>query len=617
MTTKGTLEIHSENILPIIKKWLYSDKDIFVRELVANSCDAIFKVKLLRDQGVINVSDDEMRIDVTIDKEAKTLTFSDTGIGMDAEEVKKYIAQIAFSSAEEFMEKYKTNKEGDQIIGHFGLGFYSSYMVAEKVEVDTLSYKENAEAVHWVCDGSREYEMFPGKRQTRGTTITLHVSAENDEYLETGTIERILKHYCSFLPYPIYLGETRINPQEPLWIRPPSDCTKDDYLDFYRHLYPFEEEPLFWIHLNVDYPFHLKGILYFPKIRKQFDFSKSSVKLYCNRVFVSDNCKDIIPEYLMMLQGVIDSPDIPLNVSRSYLQMDKTVRQLGSHISKKVSDSLGNLYRNDRERYIQIWDDISTIVKLGIIEDEKFYDRVKDYLIWKTVDGNWTTINEYNERNGTLTNNKVLYTVEKDHFSHFVDLYRQKNIEVIIAANPIDSYLLQHLERKLTPIEFKRVDAAISDHIIDKDREKTVLDASGRTEAAKLAELVSHHLDDKNIEVVAKSLSADTLPGFIMIEEQDRRMRDYFKHLQATGAGEESAMPPFGKRTFVINTNSPLVGSLDNLQRVNPDLAKEVVKEIYELSLLSQREMDPSALHGFIQRTTHVLEKLAAQVARE
>lgn len=609
--SKGTLEIHSENILPIIKKWLYSDKDVFVRELVSNSCDAILKVKHLQEQGVIPKLGDENRIDVTVDKENKTLIFSDTGIGMDEEEVKKYIAQIAFSSAEEFMEKYKSNKEGDQIIGHFGLGFYSAYIVAEKVEVNTLSYKEGSKPALWVCDGSREYELKEGTREKRGTTITLYVSPENEDYLDKAHIEKVLKHYCTFLPYPIYLGEERINPQEPLWIKPASECTKEDYLDFYKHLYPHDEPPLFWIHLNVDYPFHLKGILYFPKLNRQFDTQKSNVQLYCNRVFVSDNCKDIIPEYLMMLRGAIDSPDIPLNVSRSYLQMDKTVRQLSSHISKKVSDSLSTLYRNEHDRYVSVWEDISPIIKVGALEDEKFYDRVKDVIIWKNVAGEWTTIHDYLERNKEKTNNKILYTTESKHFGHIVSLYNEKGIEVLIAAGPVDSYLIQFLERKLSPVEFKRIDAEISDHLIDKEREKGDLDDSGKTEAAKLAELIAQCLGNENIEVVAKSLNANALPGFIVIDEQQRRMRDYMLQM-ARGDGNMASMGDLiGKKTFVINTNNPLVNTLEKLHSQNPELAKDLVQEMYDLALLEQKELSPHDLSGFIQRSNRVLEKLA------
>jgi molecular chaperone HtpG len=612
---KQTLQIHSENILPIIKKWLYSDKDIFVRELVSNACDAIYKVKILRDKGEIQATDQEFRIDVQIDKPNRTLKFIDTGIGMDAEEVEKYIAQIAFSGAEDFMKKYQSNDERDQFIGHFGLGFYSAYMVAEKVEINTLSYKPGAEPVLWSCDGSAEYTLEKGTRQTRGTEVTLFIDKENDEYLEESKINQILQHYCSFLPYPIYLGTKRINSQEPLWIKSPSECNPEDYLEFYRHLYPMEEEPLFWVHLNVDYPFHLKGILYFPKVQRNFDMNKNSIKLYCNRVFVSDNCRDIIPNYLMVLRGVIDSPDIPLNVSRSYLQMDRTVRQLSNHISKKVSDSLGTLYRNERERFIQCWDDVALVVKLGILEDDKFYDRVKDFLIWKNVNGEWQTIQEYLEKNREKTKDKIFYTKDEKHLTHIHDIYQKRGIDILCTNSPLDPYLMQFLERKLSPVTFQRIDAHVDEHLLDKEREKTILDASGRTEAARLADFVRTKLADDKVEVEAKSLASDTLPGFIVLDENQRRLRDYMMALDPKEGA--SHFKHIGKHSFIVNTNNPLVAAAHKLDEKNPELAKEIVKQTYELALLAQRELDPAALNDFISRTTHVLEKLTEAIVKK
>lgn len=612
--TKKNLQIHSENILPIIKQWLYSDRDIFVRELVSNACDAIHKVKILRDQGEISATDDEFKIEIRIDKEKKTLTFVDTGIGLDAEEVEKYIAQIAFSSAEEFMGKYKSDDEGDQIIGHFGLGFYSAYMVASKVEINTLSYKEGAEAVHWSCDGSVEYTINKGTRETRGTEITLFVNDDNAEFLDETRLQQILNHYCSFLPYPVYLGEKHINHKEPLWVKNPSDCTEEEYLDFYRHLYPMQEDPLFWIHLNVDYPFHLKGILYFPKIRRDLDLNKNSIKLFCNRVFVSDNCKDLIPNYLMALQGVIDSPDIPLNVSRSSLQMDRTVRQLAGHISKKVSDSLGTMYRNDPERYKNSWMDVSIVVKLGLLEDEKFYERVKESLIWKVVDGDWTTVEGYIERNKEKTDNKILYTKDLEQLSQFTEIYKEKGIEVIVANSPVDSYVIQFLEKKLSPVSFRRIDGALDDSLLDKSREKTVLDQDGRTEAARLADFFRAKLSNEAVEVEAKSLASDNVPAFIVIDENQRRLRDYMMAINPTDGVH---LPGIDKRTFVVNTNNPLISTIQQLDKVNPEVAKELVHQLYDTALLSQREMDPKALNEFIVRNNRVLEKLVDLASKQ
>jgi molecular chaperone HtpG len=611
---KGSLQIHSENILPIIKKWLYSDRDIFVRELISNSCDAIGKVKILRDLGEIKASDDEFRIDVKTNKEDRTLTFSDNGIGMDAEEVKKYIAQIAFSGAEEFLSKYKSTNEGEQIIGHFGLGFYSAYMVADKVVVDTLSYKPDAQPVKWICDGSSDYEMDLGTRQTRGTDIILHIGKEHEECLDHAYIKKIVEHYCSFLPYPIYLDGERINDHDPLWIKPASECTKEDYLKFYNYLYPYEEEPLFWVHLNVDFPFTLKGILYFPKIKRDFDLNKSNVSLYSNRVFVSDNVKDIIPNYLTVLKGVIDSPDIPLNVSRSYLQMDKTVRQLSNHISKKVTDSLSTLYRNDHERFVQVWEDAAMIVKLGVLEDEKFYDRAKDFLIWQNTSKEWTTLQEYIDRNSEKTNNKIYYTIDEKHSGHFLEIYKQKGIEVLFANGPLDSFLIQFLENKLRPVTFQRIDAEVHEQMMDKSREKTVLDAEGKTEASKLAEFFHTKLNDESIVVQAKSLATESIPAVILIDEQQRRMRDYMMRMDA----QESEKRPFmTKKTLVVNTNNSLVEAIQKLDITKPDLAGELVREVYELALLSQREMEPHFLNEFISRSNRVLEALTKEAIQK
>ncbi|HSW73404.1 MAG TPA: molecular chaperone HtpG, partial [Chlamydiales bacterium] len=419
---KGTLSIHSENILPIIKKWLYSEKDIFVRELVSNATDAITKFKLI--SGI----EDSFRIDITIDKPNRTLEFKDNGIGMTSEEVEKYIAQIAFSGAEEFIEKYQGKEEKEQIIGHFGLGFYSAYMASEKVEIETLSYQENEKPVFWSCDGSSSYTIEEGTKVGRGTIIRLFIDKESDEYLEDHKIEEILRKFCAYLTYPIFLNGRHINNKDPLWIKNSSDATEKEYIEFYHDLYPLDPDPIFWVHLNVDYPFNVKGILFFPKIHKRFDFSQSNIKLFCNRVFVSDNCKEILPDYLTVLKGAIDSPDIPLNVSRSYLQMDRTVKQLGQHVSKKICDKLSSLYKMDKEKFLSHFQDIEMIVKLGILNDDKFYERAKEFLVWKKTDGSWVTIEEYLEKNKKKTKGKVYYSTDEKILSQFLSIYQQKGI---------------------------------------------------------------------------------------------------------------------------------------------------------------------------------------------
>lgn len=601
---KGTLNIHSENILPIIKKWLYSSRDIFIRELVSNACDAIQKVKILRDQQQISAQDSDFRVDVKLDKAAKTITFSDNGIGMDKDEVEKYIAQIAFSGAEDFVQQVKGKNEADQFIGHFGLGFYSAYMVADKVELDTLSYKTGAEPAYWSCDGSSEYTLEKGQRTERGTTITLHINHEGEEFLEESRLKEVLKHYCSFMPYPVYLDGERINTEEPLWMKAPSACKDEDYLEFYKHLYPYEEPPLFWMHLNVDYPFHLKGVLYFPALAKDFDFAKHTVKLYCNRVFVADNCKDVIPEYLMCLRGVIDIPDIPLNVSRSYLQVDKTVKQLSSHISKKVSDSLSTLFKTNREKYTASWKDISPIVKLGVIQDEKFSERMKDLLIWKTLEGESLTLEEYKSRNQEKTKGKVFYTLHEKEETSLHALYKEKKIDILSADFRLDPYLFNQLESKDKDLSFQRVDAELGEHLLDPSKEKTVLDAEGKTEASRLAEFFTRLCEGQNLTVKAESLAKAEIPSIVVIDEKERRLRDYMKALNPDG-------PSFAKKTLIVNTNNPLVCALPKLEAIDPELAKSMAHEVVDLSLLSQKELDPQMFHGFLSRTAQILEKLA------
>lgn len=598
---QGTIKIHSENILPIIKKWLYSDKDIFVRELVSNACDAIYKLRSLSED-----QSQDWRIDIHIDKEKKTLAFSDNGIGMTAEEVEKYIAQIAFSGAEEFVKKYQSNKEEDQIIGHFGLGFFSAYMVAETVEIQTLSYQQGAEPVYWRCDGSSTYTIEQGQRAERGTAVTLYLAPNEEEYLDPAKMRHILSYYCGFLPYPIYLNGSRINDNPPLWIKPPSECTDKEYIDFYRHLFPGEADPLFWVHLNVDYPFHLKGILYFPKISHENELKKESIKLYCNRVFVSDNCKDLLPDFLMILRGAIDSPDIPLNVSRSYLQMDRTVRQLGAHISKKIGDRLSILYESEKEKFLSYWEDIETIIKFGTLQDEKFYERAKEFLVFKNSNNEWTTLEAYKERHPAQA---IYYTSEE---GHFLDLYREKKIEVLwIRSTPIDQALIQMLEKK-TSTHFKRIDAHMDDHILDPSKEKSLLDADGRSESAQFADLFRKKLE-LNLEVEAKSLASSSLPAYLLLKEEERRLRDSLAYHNRGSLKELNALI---KPTFVINTNNKLIQAIFQVDKTDPELAQQLAREVYDLTLLSQREMEPEGLSAFITRSASVLEALALKISK-
>lgn len=577
---QNNLSIHSENILPIIKKWLYSDKDIFLRELISNASDALNKVRIILEGA------GEFKISVDVDKGAKTISISDTGIGMSEAEVEKYIAQIAFSGAEEFVDKYKSQTEKDPIIGHFGLGFYSAYMVASKVEIDTLSYLPDAKPVFWSCDGSSSYTIGAGTRTERGTKITLFVN--DAEYLEEAKLRELLHRHCNFMPFPIELNGKPIGNSQPLWMKSPAECEDKEYLAFYQKLFPLEPEPIFWIHLNVDYPFHLQGILFFPKIHRRFDSNESTIKLFCNRVFVSDNCKDILPEYLMILRGAIDSPDIPLNVSRSYLQVDKNVRQLSSHISKKISDRLNLLYKTDREKYIASWPDIEMIVKLGLLQDEKFYERIKDILIWKTSEGKWETIGE---------RKKIFYSTEEN--SPLLKIYKQ---EIFFATTPIDTAVIQHLEHKLDVV-FQRVDGALDESLLDASREKIVLDSEGKTESGRIAEFMRGALGE--IDVEAKSLSSDQLPGFVMLDENQRRFRDYMTLTQ----GKKGALPT--KKTLIVNTNHKLIQTISRIHQKQPEAAASLAKSVYDLSLLSQREIEPADLEQIVARQTEMLGKMA------
>lgn len=602
---QGTLSIHTENILPIIKKWLYSDKDIFVRELISNSCDAIAKCKVLQEQGQMSSEQTPFRIDLKIDKEKKELLFEDNGIGMTHSEVEKYIAQIAFSGAEEFVSKYKSKEEKDQIIGHFGLGFYSAYMVASFVTIDTLSFQESSTPCKWECDGSASYNLDEGSRKERGTSITLKIDGDSEEFLDEQRLRAVLQRYCAFLPVPIYLNGSQINKQEPLYLKNSSECTEQEYLEFYRALYPFQPDPIFWMHVNVDYPFNVKGILYFPKIHKQFDFSNNAIKLFCNRVFVSENCKDLIPEYLMMLQGAIDSPDIPLNVSRSTLQMDRTVRQLSTHIAKKVSDRLLSLYTTDKEKFVSFWPSIELIIKLGILQDEKFYERVKDCLVFKTIKEEWMTPSDYLTAYKEKTKGKVFYVTEDQKESPLLSLYEKQGIDVLIASSPVDSPLMSFLEDKLEEAKFQRIDGALHDHLIDSSRENTLLDAEGKTQGAKIASCIQQLASLEPGQVEAKSLKEDGTAALLVIDEEMRRMQEAIALSRQSFPGSQGI-----KKTFVVNTNSPLIRSIVDLQEKEPSLAKELTQHLYELASLSQRQLEPAALPAFIARGTLLLEKL-------
>jgi molecular chaperone HtpG len=599
---KNTLSVHSENILPIIKKWLYSSRDIFLRELISNSCDAIKKLRVLRECGQAPLDDEPFSIHVHFDKKNQTLTISDNGIGMTEEEVEKYIAQIAFSSAEEFVTKYKEQNEKDPMIGHFGLGFYSAYMVATRVVLQTHSYLPETPAVEWNCDGTSSYEIGPGNRETRGTDVILHLDPSSKDWLTEEKVRELLLKFCNFMPDPIFFNGEPLGNEAPLWLKSSSDCTDAEVIDFYRKLYPNEPDPLFWIHLNVDYPFRLKGILYFPKNNSYLRREAHSIKLFCNRVFVSDDCREFLPEYLTTLSGAIDSPDIPLNVSRSYLQVDENVRQLGAHISKKVADRISTLFHHNRESYITYWPELELLLKLGLLHDDKFYERVHSLLIWKTSSGEWTTLQELLDR----SKEKKVYYCTKDSAVVIQKAYLDRGIELIYTNHAIDTAVILRLEEKAS-IRFQRIDSAIDPTLFDTTREKTLLGADGKTDAAHIAALFRSHL---SLEVEAKSLSADGVAGVLLIDEDLRRMRDYF------ALTRQETLPHLanGKRSFLVNTNNKLVQTAWRLADKKPELVKQIVTQIYDLARAMQKEIEPSELDGVLLRNQELLEELSSLV---
>ena len=601
---KGNLSIHTENIFPIIKKFLYSDHEIFLRELVSNAVDASQKIKKLASYGEFNGELGDLKVVVKLDKDAKTITISDNGIGMTADEIKKYINQIAFSGATEFVEKYKDKGEdgkGDKgIIGHFGLGFYSAYMVADNVEIITKSYKDGSEAVRWICDGSTEYELTSAEKAERGSDIILHVAADSEEFLDENRLRGILEKYGKFLPIQIEFEDKVINNPSPIWTKNPSDLTDEDYLSFYKELYPFSEDPLFWIHLNVDYPFNLTGVLYFPKLKNDFQGQREKIQLYSRQVFITDEVKDIVPDFLQLLHGVIDSPDIPLNVSRSYLQADGNVKKINGYITRKVADKLSEIFKNDREGFEKKFDDIGLFVKYGIISDEKFYDKAKDFCLLKNVDGKYFTFEEYREavkENQTDKNDTQvwLYTTDVKKQDAFIESAKKRSYDVLELTSVIDSHFINTLEQKVEKIQVKRVDADTLDKLIEKDI--TLESIISKEEEEKAQKLFEEVVNSKAGTVKIEAMPVDELPVVITFPEFMRRMTD----MQAS-SGQRSM---FGDMplmyTISVNANHPVLGRI--LSTESEEDQKTLAKQVYDLALLSQGLLTGKDLTQFIQRT--------------
>jgi molecular chaperone HtpG len=602
--SNGKINVHTENIFPIIKKFLYSDHEIFLRELVSNAVDASQKLKTLTTNGENKTELGDLAIEIKLDKEAKTITISDHGTGMTQEEVEKYINQIAFSGAEEFVNKYKEESAANPLIGHFGLGFYSSFMVSEKVELVTKSFRENNPAVKWECDGSPEYIIIETEKKERGTDVILHVNEDSKEFLEAPRIETLLNKYCKFLPVPIRFNGKTINNTTPAWTKKPVDLADADYNSFYKELYPFAEDPLFHIHLNVDYPFNLTGILYFPKMKKQLDAQKNKIQLYSNQVFVTDSVEGIVPEFLMLMHGVIDSPDIPLNVSRSYLQSDASVKKISNHITKKVADKLSDLFKNNRKDFESKWDDIGMFIKYGILTDEKFYDRAKSFFLFKNSDGKYFTTEEYKfavEANQVDKNKKNVYIYASDPVEQhaFIAAAKERGYDVLLMQGPLDTHIVNYLEQKLENTMFVRVDATTADMLVEK--ENTASSGLNDDQKKVLQPVLEKLVNKEQFHIEFENLRPEDQPVLITRPEFMRRM----KEMSATGGGYEfmGTMPE--NYNLVVNTNHPLfIKAL-----LQPDTAKQqqLLKQAVDLALLAQNLLKGQELTDFINRSVGMI----------
>ena len=648
---KGKLSINSENFLPIIKKWLYTDKDIFVRELVSNGCDAVTKFKKLVSLGEAEADENEKyAVTVDVNQKEKTITVSDNGIGMTADEIKKYINQIAFSGATDFMEKFKDKAENENdIIGHFGLGFYSAFMVADKVEIDTLSYQPGAESAKWISDGNIEFEITDGTRTERGTTITLYVGDDGKEFLEYSLMYDTLRKYCSFMPVEIFFNFDRekteeeikkeaeeeakkavegteenaeekkeekeeakpepkpINDTTPLWLKNPKDLTDDDYKNFYHRVFADGTDPLFWIHLNMDYPFNLKGILYFPKLLSDVDVLEGEIKLYSNQVYIADNIKEVVPEFLLLLKGVMDCPDLPLNVSRSALQNDGYAAKMSNYIAKKVADKLNSIFKNDRQSYEKFWDDISIFIKYGCMKEEKFYDKVKDSLIYKTTNGVYKTLNEYLEDNKDKHENKAFYVSDENQQIQYINMLKEQGMEALILSSRIDVNFISFLEYKSNgKPEFARIDADIAETLKDKDAQ------NDEKLSEEMQNLFRMTLNNNDLTVKTEGLKSTDIASMMLISERSRRMLEMMEAYK----NQPELLKMFGdvkpEYTLVLNTNNSLVKKLEELK--NEPEKKEftdlVCFQLYDLAMMSQKTLSPEETAKFISRSNLIMEKL-------
>ena len=663
--THGSLSINSDNIFPIIKKWLYSDHDIFYRELISNGCDAITKLKKLELMGEYSAPEDnKYQVKVIVSAKDKTIKFIDNGLGMTADEVNEYICQIAFSGAEAFIEKYKDKANEDQIIGHFGLGFYSAFMVADRVTIDTLSYQEGAKPVHWECDGGTEYDMEEGTKTTRGTEITLYLSEECNEFANEYRAKEVIEKYCSFMPVEIYVenadaGEqyqtinedelldtdkvvetiveeakteeiekedgtketvetvpaskklkivkrpVPINDTTPLWTKHPNDCTEEQYKEFYRKVFKDYKEPLFWIHLNMDYPFNLKGILYFPKLNTEYDTIEGTIKLYNNQVFIADNIKEVIPEFLMLLKGVIDCPDLPLNVSRSALQNDGFVKKISDYITKKVADKLTGMYKTEKESYEKYWDDINPFIKYGCLKDDKFYDKMKDYILFKNLDGKYLTLPECLEENKEKHENTVFYVKNETEQGQYIKMFKEAGLDAVILTHNIDSAFINHIEQKNEGVKFLSIDSDLTETFKEEQTEDEAKALKDRED--KLSEVFKKALGNDKLAVKLEKLKNESIASMITVSEDSKRMQDMMKMYGM--AGMDPNMFGAEGQTLVLNANNDLVKYV--AEHADGENTKIICEQLYDLAMLSHAPLSPEQMTGFIQRSNKIMELLA------
>jgi len=612
MSEKGQISISAQNIFPIIKKWLYSEREIFLRELVSNGVDAITKLKILAGDGKVNLDEDPLQVKVTFSTEAKTITVEDNGIGMTVEEVRKYLGQMAFSGAEEFIAQYQSGKDG--IIGHFGLGFYSAFMVSRKVEVESLSWQEGAQAVRWSCTGEPEYTVEESTKADRGTRIVLHVADDDEEFLDSWKLREILRRYCRFLPVPILIGDEVVNPEPPLWVSKPGDLKDEDYIAFYKKMFPADEEPYFWVHVNADFPFHLQGVLFFPRLNRQDDLRSDRMHLYCNRVFVSSEMNVLLPEAFQYIRGFIDSPDIPLNVSRSFLQQDASVRKIASHLSKKIADRIVELSTERPEEYARMWKELHPYVKFACMRDDKFAERVSAALIYEKSDGTFTSLEDvlkqkYGEDYATDTTEKhIYYAVPGETLRSLIHLYEEAGLPVILATPPIDSHYFNYYESKHhdAKVSFQRVDAALGPELIADLPE--VVDADGRSVHDRVLERARALLPEVQFE--AQKLKKSELPLVLVIPELQRRFKEMIAHQSPRSEN------PFGAHQCVLNLRHPVVERLDpaHPHPLSEETAREALTHLYDLALLPHKKLDPDAVDRLFVQAGSLMGRLSGDV---